>query len=393
MTGESPRLPPGLTPYDEADDLYQHAPCGYLTTDADGRILSANATLARWLGRTTAELASMTFAELLTPGGRIYHETHFAPSLRMHGEVREIAVELRRSDAGRLPVLVNATLDRHGDGSVRAVRIAVFDATERRSYERELLLAKERAEASEERAQTLARTLQETLIPPIPPHVPGLEVAAVYRPAGDGTEVGGDFYDVFSLGQDDWMVVLGDVRGKGPEAAVVTALVRYTLRALAVTTRRPCLLLEQVNETLLQHSSDRFCTAVLVRLRRREDGWRAQIGVAGHPAPLLLRVDDRTRQLDLLGPLLGVLEDVAYTDREVFLGAGDTLVLYTDGVTEASGPLGFFGDERLLRAIDSGRSSSPREVVDNLLGEVLDFQHGIARDDIAVLALGVPGPH
>ena len=162
MSGESPGRPPGLTPGDEADELYDHAPCGYLTTDADGRILRANATLARWLGRTTDDLSSMTFVELLTPGGRIYHEPHFAPSLRMHGEVREIAVELRRSDTARLPVLVNATLDRHGDGSVRAVRIAVFDATERRSYERELLLAKERAEASEARAQTLARTLQET---------------------------------------------------------------------------------------------------------------------------------------------------------------------------------------------------------------------------------------
>lgn len=390
MTGESPGRPPGLTPGDEADELYDHAPCGYLTTDADGRILRANATLARWLGRTTDELSSMTFVELLTPGGRIYHETHFAPSLRMHGEIREIAVELRRSDTARLPVLVNATLDRHGDGSVRAVRIAVFDATERRSYERELLLAKERAEASETRAQTLARTLQETLIPPIPPHVPGLDVAAAYRPAGDGTEVGGDFYDVFSLAEDDWMVVLGDVRGKGPEAAVVTALVRYTVRALAVATRRPCLLLEQVNQTLLQHSSDRFCTAVLVRLRRREDGWRAEIGVAGHPAPLLLRVDDRARQLDLLGPLLGVLDDATWTDREIFLGAGDTLVLFTDGVTEATGPLGFFGDDRLLRVADAAASSRPRQVVDDVLGEVLDFQQGDARDDIALLALGVP---
>ena len=390
MSGESPGRPPGLTPGDEADELYDHAPCGYLTTDADGRILRANATLARWLGRTTDDLSSMTFVELLTPGGRIYHETHFAPSLRMHGEIREIAVELRRSDTARLPVLVNATLDRHGDGSVRAVRIAVFDATERRSYERELLLAKERAEASEARAQTLARTLQETLIPPIPPHVPGLDVAAAYRPAGDGTEVGGDFYDVFSLAEDDWMVVLGDVRGKGPEAAVVTALVRYTVRALAVATRRPCLLLEQVNQTLLQHSSDRFCTAVLVRLRRREDGWRAEIGVAGHPAPLLLRVDDRARQLDLLGPLLGVLDDATWTDREIFLGAGDTLVLFTDGVTEATGPLGFFGDDRLLRVADAAASSRPRQVVDDVLGEVLDFQQGDARDDIALLALGVP---
>ncbi len=384
-TGSGDALDPA-----EADDLFDLAPCGYLTTDPDGWIVRVNATLAHWLDRSAADMVRMRFVDLLTPGGRIFHETHFAPLLRMHGEAREIAVDLRRSDGSRLSVLVNASLARAADGSPSGIHIAVFDATERRSYERELLAAKERAETSEAHARTLARTLQQTLIPPTPPAVPDLDVAAAYRPAGDGTEVGGDFYDVFSLGQDDWMVVLGDVRGKGPEAAVVTALVRYTVRALAVATRRPCLLLEQVNDTLLQHSSDRFCTAVLVRLRRREGGWRAEIGVAGHPAPLLMRADDRARQLDLLGPLLGVIEDATYTDREIFLGPGDTMLLYTDGVTEASGPSGFFGDDRLLAMVDSGPTGSSAEVVDNVLTQVLAFQSGVARDDIALLALAVP---
>ncbi|NYD58276.1 sigma-B regulation protein RsbU (phosphoserine phosphatase) [Nocardioides marinisabuli] len=376
--------------HDVADTSFEQAPCGYLTTTPDGRIVHANSTLAEWLGISTDALVSMSLVDLLTPGGRLYHETHLSPLLHMHDEVNEIAVDLRRHDGTRMPVLLNARMTRYPDGTPSTTRIAVLVATERRRYERELLSAKERAETSEARARTLARTLQQTLIPPTPPAVPDLDVAAAYRPAGDGTEVGGDFYDVFSLGQDDWMVVLGDVRGKGPEAAVVTALVRYTVRALAVATRRPCLLLEQVNETLLQHSSDRFCTAVLVRLRRREGGWRAEIGVAGHPAPLLLRADDRARQIDLLGPLLGVIDDAVYTDREIFLGPGDTMLLYTDGVTEASGPSGFFGDERLLDMVDSGPTGSSAEVVDNVLSQVLAFQNGVARDDIALLALGVP---
>ncbi|ANH38897.1 Phosphoserine phosphatase RsbP [Nocardioides dokdonensis FR1436] len=392
MTGETGLVPVVAPAADDADDLYHRAPCGYLSTDPDGRILQINRTLATWLGWEVTDLLSRAFIDLLTPGGRIFHETHFAPLLRMHGEAREIAVDLRRRDGTRLPVLVNATMDSTPDGSLGTVRIAVFDATERRRYERELVGAKERAEASEERASMLARTLQETLIPPSPPQIADLDVAAAYRPAGDGSEVGGDFYDVFDLGEDDWFVILGDVCGKGAEAAVVTALVRYTVRALAVGTRQPSLLLEKLNEAVIQHRTDRFCTVVLARLQRQGEGWRAVVSVGGHPAPLLLSADTSARQLDLLGPLVGVMDDATYTDHEVLLGPGDTLLLYTDGVTEASGAAGFFGDDRLLRVVDDGAGGTATEVVDTVLTQVLDFQDGIARDDIALLALGVPLP-
>jgi sigma-B regulation protein RsbU (phosphoserine phosphatase) len=100
------------------------------------------------------------------------------------------------------------------DGSPRMIRTAIFDATERRGYERELLRAKQRAEASEAQAKALARTLQQTLIPQAPPEIPGLDVAAVYRPAGSGDEVGGDFYDIFEVGAEDWVIVVGDVCGR-----------------------------------------------------------------------------------------------------------------------------------------------------------------------------------
>jgi sigma-B regulation protein RsbU (phosphoserine phosphatase) len=225
---------------DDAEQLYDRAPCGYLSTDPDGTIVRVNATFLALTGYTRGQLVGRRrFVDLLTGGGRIYHETHYAPMLRMQGSARQIALDLVRADGSRLPALVNAVLERDEAGVPVVIRTAVFDATDRRKYERELLLAKERAETSDAQATALARTLQQTLIPPVPPHVPRLEVAAAYRPAGSGAEIGGDFYEVFQHQVDDWFAVLGDVCGKGPEAAVVTALLRYAVRAAAVATPEP----------------------------------------------------------------------------------------------------------------------------------------------------------
>ena len=213
---------------DAPEELFERAPCGYLTTTPDGTVVKTNGTFCSLTGYTREQLVGQrTFAELLTVG-RIYHETHYAPMLRT---VREVAFELVRSDGERLPVLVNAVLEVDADDHPELVRVAVFDATHRREYERVLLRAKERAEQSEGRARALARTLQSTLIPPSPPSLPGLDVSAGYRPAGNGEEVGGDFYDIFQIKTGDWVVALGDVCRKGVYAAVVTALMRYTLRA------------------------------------------------------------------------------------------------------------------------------------------------------------------
>ena len=185
--------------------LYDRAPCGYLSTTPDGTIVSVNRTFLSWTHYTAETLIGQrTFASLLSAGGRIYHDTHYAPMLRMQENVREIAFEVVTADGGRLPVLVNAVLDRDTEGQPAVVRVVLLDATERREYERELLREKQRAEESEARARTLARTLQQTLIPPNPPEIPGLDVAAAYRPAGTGEEVGGDFYDVFQIGEEDW---------------------------------------------------------------------------------------------------------------------------------------------------------------------------------------------
>lgn len=375
---------------DDPVQLYERAPCGYLSTTPDGRIIKANETFLTWTGFTFEELRSRTFADLLTVGGRIFHETHYAPMLRMQGTVREIAVDVRRQDGSRLPVLVNATLDRFEDGTPRVVRIALFDATERRGYERELVAAKERAESSEAHARTLARTLQQTLIPPLPPHIPGLDVAAAYRPAGDGSVVGGDFYDVFALPDGEWVVVLGDVCGKGVDAAVVTALARYSLRALAPAPMPLRDVLSHLNETVLAHETDRFCTVLLARLRPDADGWRVTLTTGGHPPAVLLRPDAAPARVELVGPLVGAFDHAVYPEHELVLRSGEALVLYTDGVTEAQGAESWYGEDRLLDTLGGLFPASSDHLVPGLVEHVLDFQGGVARDDIAVLAVRVP---
>ena len=375
---------------DDPELLYDRAPCGYLSTTPDGVIVKVNQTLLTWIGLDRDEVVGRrTFAELLTVGGRIYHETHYAPMLRMQGEARAIALDVRTSDGGVLPVLVNAVLERDAEGRPRVVRVVVFDATDRRAYERELLRAKERAEASEARARSLAETLQQTLIPPLPPQVPGLDVAAAYRPAGQGHEVGGDFYDVFQVGVDDWVVVLGDVCGKGIEAAVVTALVRYTVRAVSVQTADPAEALEGLDEVLLARGSSRYCTVVVARLRCVDGAWTVTISLGGHPLPLRLVPGAAPEPVGKPGTIVGVFEGAARDESEIVLGPGEALVFYTDGVTEGRRGRELYGDDRMHHALD-GLEGDAATVVDGLLGDVLEFQGGLPRDDVAIVVVKVP---
>jgi sigma-B regulation protein RsbU (phosphoserine phosphatase) len=375
---------------DDPVALYERAPCGYLSTLPDGTIVKVNGTFLTLTGYDRSDLIGRRrFADLLTPGGRIYHETHYAPMLEMQGSARGIALDVVRADGGRLPVLVNAVTERDDEGRTIVIRAAVFDATDRREYERELLRAKDRAEVSERRAVELARTLQRTLIPPETPVVPGLDVAAVYRPAGDGSDVGGDFFDVFQIGEGDWVVALGDVQGKGAEAAVVTALARHTIRAAAVNQQDPSGILATLNSVLVRDAVDRHCTAVVVRLRREGDRWVTTTSCAGHPAPLLLRAGSPPRPLDAAGTLLGVLDEPSLVDAPYVLAPGERLLLYTDGVTEARSVRtdDWYGEGRLRDGVTPPAASS-QELADRVLASVLAFQQDDPRDDIAIVVVG-----
>lgn len=377
---------------DDPERLYERAPCGYLSMLPDGTIVKVNQTFLAWTGYERGDLVGRkTFSELLTGGGRIYHETHYRPILEMHGVARAIALDIVGVGGRRLPALVNAVLERDEAGAPAVVRAAVFDASERRQYERELLRAKEAAEASEERARTLVRTLQQTLMPPTPPEVPGMDVAAAYVPAGRGDEVGGDFYDVFELGAGDWMVVVGDVSGKGVDAAVVTALARYTIRGAAVREDRPSRVLAALNEVLLRDAVDRFCTVVAVRLRDEGDRWAATIGCGGHPPPVLVGGGSAPTAVGRPGTLIGMFDHPRLHDTELVLDAGDALVLYTDGVTEARRGREFLGEDGLQAAV-SRHAGSAAALTQGILADVMAFQGEAPRDDIVLVALQVPGP-
>ncbi len=375
---------------DDADQLYERAPCGYLSTTPDGTIVKVNQTFLTLTGYQRHDLVGRrTFADLLSPGGRIYHETHYAPMLRMQGSAHGIAVEIVRADGRRLPVLVNSILECDANRNPAVVRTAIFDATERRAYEQELLRAKRRAEESEAHARALAQTLQQTLIPPAPPCVPGLDVAAAYRPAGDGTAVGGDFYDIFQTGAGEWALVIGDVCGKGTDAAVVTALARYSLRGAAMRLCLPSQALDALNDVLLGHDTDRFCTAAMLRMRHLAGSWAATLSVGGHPLPVLLRHGGQPTTIGRPGSLLGVLEQPEFSDTEIHLQPGDALVLYTDGVTEARCGAEFYGEERLAGTI-ADHGGSARSLAEGIAADVLAFQGGDSRDDVAVVALRLP---
>jgi phosphoserine phosphatase RsbU/P len=238
----------------------------------------------------------------------------------------------------------------------------------------------------------LAQTLQQSLLPPLLPTIPGVEIAAHYEAAGDGSDVGGDFYDVFESARNDWSIVIGDVCGKGPEAAALTALVRYTTRAAAIQTRRPRLVLNLVNEVVLRQHDEQFCTVAYVRLRPEGAGARLTISCAGHPLPLVVRSVGEVEAVGARGRVLGPFADLASVDRVVRLDPGDALLLYTDGVTDARGAaVSFFGEERLRETLSSCAGSTADDTVKAIERRLHEFHGGQPRDDIAFVVLRVPG--
>ena len=232
----------------------------------------------------------------------------------------------------------------------------------------------------------IAHTLQTSLLPSALPAISGVETAARFRPAQDGQEVGGDFYDMFETGEGSWDIVVGDVCGKGPEAAALTALARYTLRAVAVREHSPSEILTQLNDALLKQGSE-FCTAAYARLELDETAARLTVSAGGHPLPLLLRADGTVETTGRPGLLLGLEPDPNLTDHTLELQRGDALMLYTDGLTDAYAPdrtLAPDDVERLLAAC-AGRSAS--EIVDRVQQAALDDDTKQPRDDIALVAV------
>ncbi|MEO3885440.1 PP2C family protein-serine/threonine phosphatase [Nonomuraea sp. B5E05] len=239
----------------------------------------------------------------------------------------------------------------------------------------------------------ITETLMAELLPPPTPRLEGVEVAARYRSAGAGERIGGDFYDVHPVAGvgGESLVVLGDVSGKGLEAAVLTGRIRNTLRALSALADDHQRVLELLNDVLIGDGvPTRFVTLVLASFKRRDTRVELRLTSAGHPPPLILRNDGRVETVRTVGTLIGLLEHITSVTAGVELEPGETCLLYSDGIIEArGGPLGdeFFGEERLCEQLAQCAGMPPKalaERVEMLASEwVGDGEH----DDMAVVAI------
>lgn len=259
-------------------------------------------------------------------------------------------------------------------------------------------LAVDNARLYRERGE-IARTLQRGLLPPRLPEVPGLEVGLRYLPAGE-VDVGGDFYDFFSTGDAadgsaSWSVIIGDVSGKGAEAASITALARYTIRAVSVHKSACVEMLSDLNEAMIQQVEGRkFCTVACLRLKMdgtAETGASVSVIRAGHPPPLVLRSSGTVEKVGHPGQAIGIFRTPRFVEREVHLDPGDAIVLYTDGVTEARLPGGdFYGEERLFSILAGSVGLRADAIAARIERSIFDFQRGDLRDDVAILVLRIP---
>ncbi|MFD7537605.1 PP2C family protein-serine/threonine phosphatase [Streptomyces sp. NPDC059819] len=400
---------------DSAEELYEEAPCGYLSTLMDGTIAKINSTLLEWLGLERSRVVGrMRFIELLTVGGKLYHETHFAPLLHMQGEAAGIALDLRAT-TGRMPVLVTSKIKTSPTGQPLLIRTTVFDARDRRAYEAELLRGRRAAEEARRQAEDarlnaeadhrqaqLDRSrlhealaaLQQTLLPAELPAVPGVEAASYYHTASPD-QLGGDFYDLFPLASDRWAFFLGDVCGKGPQAAALTSLIRSTLRAAALLDPDPVTVLTALNTVLHKRytrSDTRYCTAIYGTLEPQDRHIAVHLAAGGHPSALIQRANGNADYLPTTGGMLiGILPEAHFTGARTRLHPGDTLLLYTDGLTEArTGPDRALYGSQALRAFTTRQPpAGPQPLIDALTELLATFGDGLT-DDTALLALGVP---
>lgn len=340
-----------------------------IVLDPFGHVVDANPAAERLLRGRRSELVGLD-AEAVLPAG----------PLGPNGELAlEVGGSRRLFDASRRPVR-----DRGGD--VAGEVVVLRDVTERRAAEerlRELLAERTR----------VAAALQASLVPRALPAVPGVSLAGLYRPAGDGREIGGDFLDVFPLGGGTWGVVLGDVSGKGADAAALTALVRGTVRALATDGRSPSSLLASVNEVLLGECEDeRFATVAMALARPTAGGLDLDLCLGGHHPPLVLRAGGAVAPVGEPGTALGLLARPVLTETSVRLRPGDTMLWFTDGLVEARRGAEEFGEERAAEVLRRHAGHGPARAVEVLEAAVRVFRGGDLADDLALLVLTVDGP-
>ena len=383
-----------MTDYSAAD-FWEDAPSGLVIADPDGRIIRVNATAARWLGYEANALSGMMFTDLLTGSGRILYETHFGPLLQVGGDLNGVTVDVVDADGNRKPMFLTANVKIDAAQKPELLRISVVDAADRRAYEVELLEARRLAVKEQVRVREFADTLRRALLPPVLSPPDGLEAAEYYNTASVD-DVGGDFYDLFPLSRTTWGFFLGDVSGKGVDAAVVTGLTRYTLRAAAVYDDDPVEVLHNLNTVLSQElggALNRFCTLIYGKLTLSDNGFDVHLASGGHPPPLLFSADGSAFYVDTIGgQAVGITNEPHFVASQFVLTPGDTLVLYTDGLTEASTGVGRerYDDEGGLLRFAKAHSPTTASAIVDAVSRLLEGLGSGVEDDTAVLALGVP---
>jgi serine phosphatase RsbU (regulator of sigma subunit) len=251
-------------------------------------------------------------------------------------------------------------------------------------------LALDNARLHEQQAH-IAGVLQHSLLPRSLPEIPGFEIASRFQAAGEAYEVGGDFYDAFRTGSRSWSIVIGDVCGKGPEAAALTSLARYTIRTASNPANSPSAVLRVLHESIGEERADlRFCTAALMRLDPPSNGRGAAqltLALGGHPPALTLRRDGRVRMVGEPGTLLGAISDPSVVDVGARLSPGDSLVLYTDGMLETRNRKSADDPKWLGGQLAKLAGKRPEEIAERLTAAAIRRQGGEPRDDIAVVVL------
>jgi serine phosphatase RsbU (regulator of sigma subunit) len=294
---------------------------------------------------------------------------------------------------GRSAMVVPLTLP--GERPIGALTMV---SSQRRFDANDLVLASDlgrRAATAMEHARlyqeqsTIAETLQRSLLPARVPAIPGVSVATRYRAVGRGNEVGGDFYDIWEIPGDGFGVAIGDVCGKGAAAAALTSLMRHTVRTASLHEPTPTRVLRVLNDGILRRvDADRFCTVLYAHIVPADGGHRLRMSAGGHPLPYVIRRDGGVEQVGRPGLLLGMFPQIEVYDCEYTIAPGETVVMFTDGVTEHRGDGGMFGEERLIDVLRRSRSGSAAQIADAIGDAVYGYSERPLLDDIAIVVLG-----
>ncbi len=374
-------------------EVVARAPAGIaLLWGAEDRVRLANerfCDIARLQGDPTGQTFEEALPELWWLARPLLDEVRATGSALAREDLAIPAKDLEAEGAFQGKRYMTFTLDpvTAADGAGTGILVVVMETTARVRQRAEL----ERQLREERRTVT---TLQRALLPRTLPEVPHAMLAARYEAAGARFDVGGDFYDAFPIAGDGWLVVVGDVCGKGAEAAALTAMARYTLRAEASHADGPAHLLGLLNEEMLLHEAEapideisRFSTVACAWLRPDAEGLSVRLACGGQPDPLVLRGDGGVEPIHPKGPPCGAFPDVVYEEASLRLSPGEALVLYTDGVLDAGAPARQMDVADLARALAVSGPADAGAIADRVAAIVREQGGTEPRDDYAVLVI------